>query len=53
MIDRHSPDGAPRNVCTFKAVDEPHDVIGSTGGLPVVKLFRCHTPKMQEFTSLR
>jgi hypothetical protein len=52
MIDRHSPDGAPRDVCTLQAIYKPHDVICSPGGLPVVKLFCCHISKMQEFKGL-
>ena len=53
MIDCNAPDRTPRDIRTFKAIYKPHDVVCSTGGLPVIKLLCCHVPKMQEFTTSR
>ncbi len=46
MVDGDSSDRALRDVRTLKAVNEAHDIIRASGGLPVVKAFRSHVWKM-------
>ncbi len=43
MVHRNTSNGAPRDVCPLKAIDEPHDVIGASGSLPIVEFLRGHS----------
>jgi hypothetical protein len=42
MIHGNTVDDTPRNVGSLKAVNHPHHVICSAGGLPVIELLACH-----------
>ncbi len=42
MVDRDATNGAPRNIRSFKAVAQAHDIVCAARRLPVVKPLRCH-----------
>jgi hypothetical protein len=42
MVHSNTANGAPCEIRSFKAIDEPHDIVCATSSLPVEKFFRRH-----------
>jgi hypothetical protein len=42
MVYGNTTDRAPRDVRALKAVDEAHDIVRASGGLPIIETLRSH-----------